>query len=40
VQRGVKFVSLGADVGYIRAGIAKDAAVVQELRSLAPGQGA
>jgi 4-hydroxy-2-oxoheptanedioate aldolase len=34
VGRGVKFVSLGADVGYIRAGIATDGAVLKELRSL------
>ena len=34
VRRGVKFVSLGADVGYIRAGIATDAVVLQELRSM------
>jgi 4-hydroxy-2-oxoheptanedioate aldolase len=40
VGRGVKFVSLGADVGYIRAGIATDGAVLAELRSLATGTGA
>jgi 4-hydroxy-2-oxoheptanedioate aldolase len=40
VGRGVKFVSLGADVGYIRAGIATDSAVLKELRSLSTGQGA
>jgi 4-hydroxy-2-oxoheptanedioate aldolase len=34
VQRGVKFVSLGADVGYIRAGIATDAAVLKELKTM------
>jgi 4-hydroxy-2-oxoheptanedioate aldolase len=33
LARGVKFVSLGADVGYIRMGIATDGAVVKELRS-------
>jgi 4-hydroxy-2-oxoheptanedioate aldolase len=33
VARGVSFVSLGADVGYIRAGIARDAAVLAELRA-------
>jgi 4-hydroxy-2-oxoheptanedioate aldolase len=40
VGRGVKFVSLGADVGYIRAGIAKDAAVLKELRALRGGKDA
>jgi 4-hydroxy-2-oxoheptanedioate aldolase len=40
VARGVKFVSLGADVGYIRAGIATDGAVLKELRSLSAGGGA
>jgi 4-hydroxy-2-oxoheptanedioate aldolase len=38
VGRGVKFVSLGADVGYVRAGIALDAAVLAELRA-APSAG-
>jgi 4-hydroxy-2-oxoheptanedioate aldolase len=33
VARGVMFVSLGADVGYIRAGIATDGATLKELRS-------
>jgi 4-hydroxy-2-oxoheptanedioate aldolase len=33
VARGVKFVSLGADVGYLRAGIATDQAVMKALRS-------
>jgi 4-hydroxy-2-oxoheptanedioate aldolase len=40
VGRGVKFVSLGADVGYIRAGIATDAAALKELRALPGGKGA
>jgi 4-hydroxy-2-oxoheptanedioate aldolase len=42
VGRGVKFVSLGADVGYLRAGIARDGAVLGELRatSAAGGPGA
>jgi 4-hydroxy-2-oxoheptanedioate aldolase len=40
VARGVKFVSLGADVGYLRAGIAGDAAVLAELRSASPSGGA
>jgi 2-keto-3-deoxy-L-rhamnonate aldolase RhmA len=39
VARGVKFVSLGADVGYLRAGIAGDAAVLAELRSAPRGGG-
>jgi 4-hydroxy-2-oxoheptanedioate aldolase len=34
VRRGVSFVSLGADVGYIRAGIAADAATLKDLRSM------
>jgi 4-hydroxy-2-oxoheptanedioate aldolase len=33
VGRGVKFVSLGADVGYIRAGIAADRAALEALRA-------
>jgi len=37
VRRGVKFVSLGADVGYIRAGIGLDAAALKELRALSSG---
>jgi len=40
VQRGVKFVSLGADVGYIRAGIATDGATLEELRAQSSGNGA
>ena len=32
VRRGISFVTLGADVGYLRAGIARDAAVAAELR--------
>jgi 4-hydroxy-2-oxoheptanedioate aldolase len=37
VRRGVKFVSLGADVGYIRAGIATDRAVLETLRAAQAG---
>jgi 2-keto-3-deoxy-L-rhamnonate aldolase RhmA len=37
VRRGVQFVSLGADVGYIRAGIAKDRAVLETLRAAPAG---
>jgi 4-hydroxy-2-oxoheptanedioate aldolase len=32
LARGVKFVSLGADVGYLRAGLAADRAVLAGLR--------
>jgi 4-hydroxy-2-oxoheptanedioate aldolase len=39
VQRGVKLVSLGADVGYIRAGIATDTAVLKELRTMSTTNG-
>ena len=37
VRRGVMFVTLGADVGYLRAGIARDKAAVESLRSLKAG---
>jgi 4-hydroxy-2-oxoheptanedioate aldolase len=37
LRRGVKFVSLGADVGYIRAGIATDRAVLETLRAAQAG---
>jgi len=33
VRRGVSFVTLGADVGYLRAGIARDKAVAESLRT-------
>ena len=33
VRRGVMFVTLGADVGYLRAGIGRDKAAVESLRS-------
>jgi 4-hydroxy-2-oxoheptanedioate aldolase len=33
VRRGVMFVTLGADVGYLRAGIARDKATADSLRS-------
>jgi 4-hydroxy-2-oxoheptanedioate aldolase len=33
VARGLDFVSLGADVGYLRAGIGADVAVLEELRA-------
>lgn len=39
VQRGVKFVSLGADVGYLRAGIATDTAVLKELKTMSTTKG-
>jgi 4-hydroxy-2-oxoheptanedioate aldolase len=32
VRRGVSFVTLGADVGYLRAGIARDASAAESLR--------
>ena len=32
VRRGVAFITLGADVGYLRAGIARDKATVESLR--------
>jgi len=32
VRRGVRFVTLGADVGYLRAGIARDKATAESLR--------
>jgi 4-hydroxy-2-oxoheptanedioate aldolase len=35
VRRGVMFITLGADVGYVRAGMARDAATVQSLRLVA-----
>jgi 4-hydroxy-2-oxoheptanedioate aldolase len=40
LRRGVTFVSLGADVGYIRAGIGSDAAVLKDLRSMSNPGGA
>jgi 2-keto-3-deoxy-L-rhamnonate aldolase RhmA len=40
LRRGVTFVSLGADVGYIRAGIGADAAVLKDLRSMSNAKGA
>ncbi len=33
VRRGVRFVTLGADVGYLRAGIARDKAAAETLRA-------
>jgi len=33
VRRGVAFVTLGADVGYLRAGIARDKAAAESLRA-------
>jgi 4-hydroxy-2-oxoheptanedioate aldolase len=37
VRRGVAFVTLGADVGYLRAGIARDRAAMESLRSVPVG---
>ncbi len=38
VRRGVGFVTLGADVGYLRAGIARDKAAADALRAGAAGR--
>jgi 4-hydroxy-2-oxoheptanedioate aldolase len=36
VQRGVRFLTLGADIGYIRAGAAQDRARIESLQALRP----
>ena len=36
VRRGIRFLTLGADMGYIRAGIAQDVALMKSLKAEAP----